>query len=704
MRSTVTAARNTALILTGVIVVTAATAVLYVVRGATATWPGTAIGDALPLDELSGHGSDPLLIFVLVWGLAALLLGILVRRAAFTRGWAALVLLFSVGGWLFLSNVVSLSVVRELPVVEAIRMAQRADAAYLPALLAAAAGAIFGLARERGAAEQWAPVAIGWLVALAGVTNALAALTPPLHHRLAELERFAPDPMPPIARALIVPIGAVLGLTARGLARRKRRAWQIAVGLLALSAALHIARGLEFEAAAGTGLLAILLVAYRREFAARGDPTIHRRLALRVVAFAAAIYGYGALAVLVNREMADQPFTLSFAATETTRALFGLTLRGSAHFVGDFGHWFPVSILLLGTVGMASTVGAWLAPWRYRHVQLPGDRETARRLLHQWGTDTIAPFTLREDKSFFFAPDREAFLAYTVVAGVAIVSGDPVGRAASLPTLVSSFLEFAHARDWRVAILEASERLLGGYHQLGLRAAYHGDEAVIEADRFSLEGRDIRKVRQSVHRARREGFVARVAYGDEVEPELRPTLEGISRLWQRGRQTGFVMEFDSLFGRDEDQTLFVIGLDACGNPAGFLHFAVSSAGSALSLSTMPRRPDTPNGFNEWLICESIGWAREHGFRTISLNFAPFATLLDPDIALSGRRRLQREALLALKSRLDLQLDNLLRFTGQFHPTWQRRYVVFERRADLPRVGLAALSAEGFLPFGERRAA
>jgi lysyl-tRNA synthetase class 2 len=114
---------------------------------------------------------------------------------------------------------------------------------------------------------------------------------------------------------------------------------------------------------------------------------------------------------------------------------------------------------------------------------------------------------------------------------------------------------------------------------------------------------------------------------------------------------------------------------------------------------MPRERSTPNGFNEWLICETVEWARENGFARISLNFAPFAALLAPEAELSRVQRLERQALLRLKGRF--QLDNLLLFNRKFFPRWQRRFVVYERRLDLPRVGIAALSAEAYLPFSGR---
>jgi lysyl-tRNA synthetase class 2 len=114
---------------------------------------------------------------------------------------------------------------------------------------------------------------------------------------------------------------------------------------------------------------------------------------------------------------------------------------------------------------------------------------------------------------------------------------------------------------------------------------------------------------------------------------------------------------------------------------------------------MPRLRATPNGFNEWLICETVAWARQNGFVRLSLNFAPFAALLAPEAQLRGLQKLERRALLALKGRF--QLDNLLLFNRKFFPSWERRFVVYERRRDLPRIGVAALAAEAYLPFSGR---
>jgi lysyl-tRNA synthetase, class II len=406
---------------------------------------------------------------------------------------------------------------------------------------------------------------------------------------------------------------------------------------------------------------------------------------------------YGLVTLWVNRLMADEPYSISFALHVTGRALAGLSFRGADHLNGPLADWFPLSAFLIAWGAVGLLLVEWLAPWRYRLKQEVRERVQAHALVSQYGADTIAPFALRADKSYFFSEDQTAFLAYRVSGGVAIVAGDPIGPEDVQGELIRGFLDFAHARGWRVAVLGVSELSLGLYRSLGLRALYHGDEAVVDTAAFSLEGRPIRKVRQSVHRLGAAGFEACALRPSELDAERRERLETVARAWRGSApERGFTMALDALFGLGDNDAIFLVGLDREGRELGFLHFAISHPGGALSLSSMPRLRHAPNGFNEWLICESIAWARAHGYRRVSLNFAPFAALLAPESDLTRGQQLQAATLRRLKGRF--QLDNLLHFNRKFFPEWQRRFVVYERRRDLPRVGVAALAAEAYLPF------
>ena len=680
--------------LAGLGIVLAATGWLYLVRPHAAL-PGPAVGNALPLDELARHSSVSLPVFLAVWAVGAALLGLLVRIVRLERSTGALVLACGVGLWGYLSTGVALLIVRQVPAHEAFDAASRLRAIYIPAALAGLAGALAGVSTKTPGRRTPLLVALG--VAVAGLLGVLDGILPQHGHTF--VDSIAPTGAHTVTRSLVAPVGFALVVVARGLARRKRRAWQLAAALLAGFALLHVLRGFTVGAALAL-LLALVVVARREQFDAPAEPASERRILARAFLVFGAVLLYGGAALWVNRLMADQPFTLRFALRETTRAALGLSLRGSSHLAGEFGEWFPKSVFLVSLAGAAWLLASWLAPWRYRLRQEARERELARALVASWGVDTLAPFVLRGDKSYFFSEDETAFLAYKVVGGIAVVSGDPIGPATRYDELLERFIEFAHERDWRVAVLGASGRCLELYRAHGLHALYHGDEAVLDVDSFSLEGRAIRKVRQSVARLERAGYRAEVLHPRDVGPELRRELEAVAREWRGAEpQRGFVMALDALFRLEDEDALFVVGFDQDGHAAGFLHFALCPQASALSLSSMPRLRTTPNGFNEWLVCEAVAWARKHRFERISLNFAPFAALLAPEAELSALQRVERRALLALKGHF--QLDNLLLFNRKFGPAWQPRFVVYERRRDLPRVGIAALAAEAYLPFAGR---
>jgi lysyl-tRNA synthetase class 2 len=142
----------------------------------------------------------------------------------------------------------------------------------------------------------------------------------------------------------------------------------------------------------------------------------------------------------------------------------------------------------------------------------------------------------------------------------------------------------------------------------------------------------------------------------------------------------------------EPETLFAVAETDAG-VGGYLHLVPSAHERAYSLSAMRRRPDTPNGLMEFLVVETIGWARARDVQELSLNFCVFADVLEgsPSTRLHG---LFRRALRA-GDRL-FQIERLLVFNRKFQPEWRPRYLCFERLSDLGLVGLAYLRVESLL--------
>jgi lysyl-tRNA synthetase class 2 len=511
---------------------------------------------------------------------------------------------------------------------------------------------------------------LAWAAAFVGVVGLVSALTPEMANRVQMIGGILPPGWPEAARVLTVAFGLGLIWLSRSLAKRRRRAWQLAVAVVVASAVAHLAKGLDFEEAAISLLLLVALVRWRRRFDVPGDPASVRPL----VGLGVALAGVAAVAG-------------------------GAELRGVelSHRSGD-------ALLGLGIVLGSFALYFWLRPFGHAVVQTVGERRLARTIVDAYGSDSLAFFALRRDKSYLFSPSRRAFLAYRVVAGTALVSGDPVGDEAEIEELLAELRRLARANGWRFAVVGASEDHLDRYRAFGLRPVPIGEEAVLRPQEFSLEGRAIRKVRQSGSRLRKAGYSFRVVAADEVRPALEAELANVSKAWRCGQpERGFSMAIDDLH---IPGTVLALAEDGDGRIGGFLHLAPSPAGGGWSLSAMRRRPDTPNGLTEFLVVETLAWARAAGASELSLNFCALTDFLAPERMTTPLRRVVRRGLLLADNAF--QLERLYSFNRKFFPDWRRRYICVERLADLPAVGLAYLHAESLLvpprPWTRRREA
>jgi lysyl-tRNA synthetase, class II len=550
-------------------------------------------------------------------------------------------------------------------------------------------------ARRRPA---WLPPLAGWLTAIAGLLNVASALTPNFAERARVLLHIENSEFVPLAHALALSAGVALLVLAVYLGRRRRRALQLAVVVLAVAGALNLIKGLDVEEAMIDWALAAFLVWGRGAFYVRHELPLRHTLRaaplLALLAFAAAL-----TAVYAASGSISPRFDFATALREAFDLL--LLTGGPLHFHGHFA-WVPTAAGIVSVATLSAI--AW---GLFRPLSAPLRREEAARrkaieLVRSHGDDTLSFFKLRDDKHYLFSPDRRAFVGYCIENGVLLVSGDPVGPSDALPELARELRVFADVRGLKIAVLGASDRALPLWESRRVRSFYIGDEAVVEVEKFSLEGRPIRKVRQSVTRMRKAGFEATLHELGDIDETTLCELEHVSERWRQGQpERGFSMAMDTLRGDHLGDSLVLVARDGEGGGAvrGFLHFVPVYGRAAVSLSFMRRELDTPNGLTEFMVARAMELLRERGVAEASLNFAAFARLMHspsgPFERLLGR--------LAALFNPYFQIESLYRFNAKFFPRWEPRYLVYEGALGLPRAGLAAMWAEGQLPKPKLRA-
>ncbi|MET7904165.1 phosphatidylglycerol lysyltransferase domain-containing protein [Streptomyces sp. NPDC005355] len=555
----------------------------------------------------------------------------------------------------------------------------------------------------RGPRPEAVPTAVGTACTLIGL---LDIVFPRLRYsRVHALAELLPGAVSSLAAAASIVVGLLLLMLAHGLKRRKRRAWVAAVGLLPVGAAAQLLYRHSIVGMALSLVLMAVLLRYRDEFAALPDPRSRWWALANLVIMGGVSVGLGLLIVRSHPDTIEGNPSLSEQLEHVLWGLFGF--EGPVGYREGADYTVGYSLGALGLLTVATTAYLAFRPEHPAARLTPADEERLRALLAAHGRrDSLGHFALRRDKGVVFSPSGKAAVCYRVVSGVMLASGDPVGDVEAWPGAIACFMDEARAHSWTPAVMGCSET--GGEvwtRETGLDALELGDEAIVDVADFTLSGRAMRNVRQMVKRIERAGYETRVRRAADLEPEELETIRRAAADW-RGTDTerGFSMALGRIGDPADGDSVIATAHKAAedgadeglyGDLKAVLHFVPWGA-DGMSLDLMRRDRGADPGMNELLIVASLQAAPALGVERVSLNFAMFRSALARGEKLGAGPVLRGwRALLVFLSRW-FQIESLYKFNAKFQPRWEPRFVVFRNTRDLPRIGLAAMQAEGFV--------
>jgi lysyl-tRNA synthetase class 2 len=546
--------------------------------------------------------------------------------------------------------------------------------------------------------RERAPRIIGRAAYLVGIVDILANVLRPFKASAEKIDTYLPLIANSTAFATAVFTGIILIIVARGLIRRKKRAWGITVAVLIINLASDLFRSRSHPLQLGivAALLLVLLI-FRNEFYAVSDPSTKFQpfRAFFIGLIAVIVAGIFILYFRHSSQIVGNPSFANIILT-VLEGLIGIS--GPVEFTSEaISNTFDITLLLLG-------IGTLIIPlWLFfRHVEeiktmTQDELLLIKELLNQDGeSDSLGYFATRRDKSVVWSANKKAGIAYRIQGGVMLASGDPFGEFSLWPEVIENFLQIAKAHAWTPAVMGAGDR--GGVvwvERAGMLAIEIGDEAIINVADFSLEGRPISNVRQMVNRVKRKGYDSYTSKFVELPTRTQNDLHRLAKLWRYGApERGFSMSMDRFADPVDDQTYITVATLE-NQIVGLLYF-VPWGGHKLSLDRMQRSKDSELGINELMIVGTTLWAKENGFTHISLNFAAFRSLFERANKISaGPITRGTRNIISFFSNW-FQVESLYRFNAKFDPEWQTRYVLYPKPRDLPSVTWAALRAEKFI--------
>ncbi|MGW5272139.1 phosphatidylglycerol lysyltransferase domain-containing protein [Streptomyces sp. NPDC004044] len=506
--------------------------------------------------------------------------------------------------------------------------------------------------------------------------------------------------------------GVVALFLAVTMRRRKRAAWivnMVLSGLLLLLFAFVISfpeirqYPQNWISLALTAAFVLALLLGRREFYARGDRSNPKLAAVVAVGGLLLTSLIATLLVTVTNTAHDE-----YRSTFLDRWRYGAlrlisVAADNSRFPGiTVPGWVNVVINILSTLLLIAVVYAAFRSRRAVDPITPQDEDRLRVLLDKHGDrDSLGYFALRREKSVVWSPTGKAAVAYRVVGGVSLASGDPIGDPEAWPGAIEPWLAEAREHGWIPAVMGVSEEGGTVYARHGLDALELGDEAIVETAEFTLDGRAMRTVRQAYNRVKRAGYEVTVRRHADIPDAEMAELLRCADDWRDGEtERGFSMALGRLGDPADGQCVMLACRDSGDTPGqGELRAVLSFVPwgpNGLSLDLMRRDRNSENGLMEFMVIELLQRAQEIGIAQVSLNFAMFRSVFERGSRLGAGPVLRLwRSLLSFFSRW-WQIESLYRANAKYRPIWEPRFMLFEKSSDLLRIGIAAARAEGFL--------
>jgi lysyl-tRNA synthetase, class II len=552
---------------------------------------------------------------------------------------------------------------------------------------------------DRRHQHAWVPGTAALLTMLIGLSDIIAIFKPDWTLRLHKINYLVPGTLSVGIRTVDVIIGLMLLMLAHGLRRRKRRAFQAVVALLAFDIGIHFYHSQFNMERIPTAIVALVLLVvllyFRDEFYAEGDPRTRWSALWVFGGLVVADVAIGLIYIIFTRGL-ETDYSFGQRVQEVVYGLVGVS--GPVQWIPEArGDLFNILTSALGVFTLIVTVYLFLRPAEPRARLGRADAARIRELLGKHGDrDSLGYFALRDDKSVIWSSTGKACVCYRVVSGVMLASGDPIGDPEAWPGAIGPFLDEAARHAWAPAVMGCSELGAEVWCREGdLTALELGDEAVMNVADFSLSGRSMRNVRQMVNRVAKNGYEAEVRRVADIPPRELDAILRAEDTW-RGSQTerGFSMALGRIGGPGDEDCVLATATEN-GVVRAVLQL-VPWGTDGLSLDLMRRDKGAQPGLNDFLIVETIKAAPALGVKRISLNFAVFRAALERGerIGAGPVLRAWRSVLIFLSKWF--QIESLYKFNAKFSPVWQPRFFVFPSTRDAPRIAVAALEAEAFL--------
>ncbi|WP_208094631.1 phosphatidylglycerol lysyltransferase domain-containing protein [Mucilaginibacter agri] len=518
-----------------------------------------------------------------------------------------------------------------------------------------------------------------------GLVNIISVLTPAIKSRLRLIVEFLPVQTIYISNFLVLIIGILLIVTSAFLIRGLRNAWYFALALCVFSLVGHITKAFDYEEALIAFFVLIALLLTQKQYYIRTNRNLQSLSLGAAIWIFAAVTIYGIVGFYyLDKKHFDVDFTLAASVRNTFVNFILLNSDGLVPRT-RFANWFLYSINLFGVTAITLVFYAFIKPYFLEREIDATELNKAQQLLEKYGNSPVDYFKTYADKLFFFSEDHDGFLAYRVANNFAIVLEEPVcfNSVGVKSSILREFEKFCQQQGIKAAYYRVDGLSLDLFGYLGKKWMVIGQEAILDLDTFSMEGKDRKSMRNAVNSMQKKGFITQI-YEAPIKEGLLQKLKLVSDEWLQSMEREELVFSQGMFDWEQLKNQTIITLENEDEKVlAFLNIIPDYTAGEATYDLIRKTPDAPGGNMDVLIIELINYCKNKGYHYLNMGLAPMSGIEKAQDLPERTIKFAYEKIQQFR-----HYRGLRDFKEKFDPLWRNKYLVYENTYDLLQLPLA----------------
>lgn len=517
-----------------------------------------------------------------------------------------------------------------------------------------------------------------------GLVNIISVITPPLANRLKVGKLYFSSDTIHFSKTLTLIAGILLVVTSAYLLRGLKRGWYFALILAVISLFGNLVKALDYEEATIALVIIIFLLTSRKEYILKTNRKYLKRgfSYLIGILIIVVIFNFFSFYLIDKRH-----FGIDFTWRESLYYTFHsfLLFQDSALIPKTgFAKDFQFINLFLGIISWLLLI---FSVFNVRKISFEegssDDFEEAQNFVETYGSSALDFFKISKEKQLFFSDLSQGFISYSVANQFAFVLEEPVCEEENKEIVLQEFEDFCRKNGLRSVYYRIDEQSLFLFESFKKQKLFVGQEAVMTIEKFKLEGKDRKSLRNGLNSLVKKGFTCEIFYQPQT-PQILDEIQFISDEWLKEFEKEEMIFSQGMFSREEIVTQDLIVIK---NPEGkleaFLNIIPDFSPQECTYDLIRKKTTAPNGSMDAMIVKLVDYAKEKNLQYINLGLTPLGGMKEPDNTAEEILKFVYNRLGSFK-----HYQSLRDFKEKYADVWENKYLIYGSDFDLLQIPAA----------------